>query len=264
MTSEYQLCKINRSDMKTDKLLLVLCISVVLAITKISEVEAFNPCTRSCCPEIQRCDCCNDCDTVKPHVVVEKQSCCCDTTEIVNQTSSTTAPIVKPSTSSQTAQIKIEETISNTNKVHVPIVISNVNINTIVGKTSSVTSIPILSSTINVLPTIVTDTANPIPSSTSNSCCNVFVPCLSGGGKCQTHYRTCSDICVNQQMYLPINPCARNQCFRNNFYNRYVCSSFMYYPYISCGYRQIDCTGCNDDFYRDFGTYSRCSGCFHY
>lgn len=253
--------KINRSNMKTDKLLLV-CISVVLAITAISEVKGYNSCSTRCCPKMQRCDCCK-CDTVQ--FAVEEQPCCCNTTETINK-ASRPAPIVTNSTSNPAIRINVEDTISNTNNVHVPITISNVNINTNFRETSSVTNIPVPSSTtISVSPIIVTVTASPFPSSPKpNSCCNVFIPCLSGGEGCQTHYRTCSNICASQQMYLPINPCASNQCFRNDFYTKYACSSHMNYPYFSCDFRQIDCGGCNDDFYRDFSTYSRCSGCFHY
>lgn len=243
---------------------LVYCSAIMLF-----SVLAFNETNASCCciqnnccvsQTTQKCDCCNttkevNCDCAAP------QHCNCTTTtpEVVAVPSAPVAPSVN-----QSSDITINNTLSNRNEIHVPITISNVNTFNFPSRQPVPTSAPYKSSTIDILPTFVTATAAPAttPKPNPDRCCNVIVPCVGDG--CQMNYRICSNICVNHYMYLPVNPCARHPCYRQDYYSGYMCSSSPYYPYINCGIRQRNCDQCNSDFYQDFYTYSRCSACFHY
>lgn len=246
-------------------LFLFICSTVLLIITAIHAANG-NCCNSCCdtsstnCQSTQKCECdyCCKSDVCKP----------------TQDTPSTTAPppiivTIPPRTvppQDQTSDINISNTLSNRNEIHIPITITNENVNTFSFPSRQQpvpTSEPIQSTSIGIVPTFVTVTSAPVSTSTKpDRCCNVIVPCLGNG--CQTHYRTCSHICVNQHMYFPVNPCEHNPCFRHEYYNRYACSSSWNYPYFNCGFRQMDCGGCQFDFYRDFYTYNRCSGCFYY
>lgn len=236
--------------------------------------------TETDCPTSRKCNnCCSTSISTGNNRCCCNTSCqdtqnCCDVTTTTTTTTTTDKPSVvtlpsrvgpSPSTK-QSADVKVENTLSNQLQIHIPITITNENINTFnfARRVPDSSSEPIhSSSTIGIHPTSVTVTPAPIVSSDRpERCCNVIVPCLGGG--CQTHHRTCGPMCMHQNVYLPVNPCARVPCSRHDFYNRYACSSSWHYPYFGCSSRRVDCHECTYDFYQHFDTYNRCSGCFYY